>query len=714
MLRRGRVVSADAAIDALWPAGRRGTPRPPCRTTSSGSAAACPTGSIESTGDGYRLEPPRIDLDADRLAAALQRRTPRRSATLATIDAVLDAVARPGVPGARRRRRRAGRAARLDELRLRALEARAERRLAAGDTDGLVAELAALADDEPLRERPRALLMAALAATGRHAEALRVYDDFRRLLGDELGIEPSPALAAQHAELLAGAGGVTAWAPASRLPVPATSLVGRDDARRRGRRRWSTATGWSRWSDRAASARPGCSSRSATGCAAARPDRPVVLCELATATEESAVDVVAAALGDRRPPGRRLAERVAAVLGDTELVLLLDNCEHVLDPVAELVDRLLARCPNVTRRGDEPGAAAGAGRAVCAVPTAAVGRRRRGRPSQLFVERARAVAPGFEPEPASWRRSPRSCAASTGCRWPSSWPRPACTPTTWPRWPPASTTASRCCRRVPHLVPPRLARRRRVVVVRAARRRACSGSSPTCRCSPGRSPSPTRRPSAASTEAVTAALAQLVERSLVLRAPDRRYVLLETLRAFGAEQLAADGRADASRASATPTTRSPGSSRRPPAARAGPTAIAEIDAAIPELRTALGWLLDHDEVEPPVGWSPPCSTTASCGCAPTCWRGPSGWPTPTRGPQPDGARVWAVARVRRVDGRRHRPRPACAARGRCGSPSGPAATSRPRWPTICGNVALFEGRLDDAARGTGEPSTRPPTIRRNA
>ena len=47
-------------------------------------------------------------------------------------------------------------------------------------TDGLVAELAALADEEPLRERPRELLMSALAATGRHAEALRVYDDFRR------------------------------------------------------------------------------------------------------------------------------------------------------------------------------------------------------------------------------------------------------------------------------------------------------------------------------------------------------------------------------------------------------------------------------------------------------------------------------------------------------------------------------------------------------
>ena len=76
----------------------------------------------------------------------------------------------------------------LAEVRVRAAEARAERRLAAGATDGLIAELAAMADDDPLRERPRELLMSALVATGRNAEALRVYDDFRRLLAEELGI----------------------------------------------------------------------------------------------------------------------------------------------------------------------------------------------------------------------------------------------------------------------------------------------------------------------------------------------------------------------------------------------------------------------------------------------------------------------------------------------------------------------------------------------
>ena len=92
---------------------------------------------------------------------------------------------------------------RFDELRMRAVEVRAECRLAAGRGDDVVVELAALAAEEPLRERPRALLMTALTRAGRTVEALRVYDDFRRLLSDELGIEPSPVLAAQHADLLA-------------------------------------------------------------------------------------------------------------------------------------------------------------------------------------------------------------------------------------------------------------------------------------------------------------------------------------------------------------------------------------------------------------------------------------------------------------------------------------------------------------------------------
>ena len=71
--------------------------------------------------------------------------------------------------------------------------------------------------------------MAALAAEGRTADALRVFDDFRRVLGDELGIEPSPALAAQHAALLEGIVGLRPGRP----PQPA---AGRRDVA------WSGAT----------------------------------------------------------------------------------------------------------------------------------------------------------------------------------------------------------------------------------------------------------------------------------------------------------------------------------------------------------------------------------------------------------------------------------------------------------------------------------------
>ena len=194
-------MSADAAIEALWPERRPRDPAAALHNHLFRLRRGLPDGVIESTGDGYRLDPSSIDLDADRLAAALNARD---QPTSPAIDDVLARWQGPAYPELADVDDGRAESTRLDELRIRAVEARAERRLAAGATDGLVVELAALADEEPLRERPRALLMAALAASGRTVEALRVYDDFRRRLGDELGIEPSPALAAQHAALLGG------------------------------------------------------------------------------------------------------------------------------------------------------------------------------------------------------------------------------------------------------------------------------------------------------------------------------------------------------------------------------------------------------------------------------------------------------------------------------------------------------------------------------
>jgi DNA-binding SARP family transcriptional activator len=85
-------------------------------------------------------------------------------------------------------------ARRLEELRLSALERRLDAELALGGGAGLVGELEALAREHPLREAFRAQLMLALYRTGRQAEALDVYRETRRLLVDELGVEPGPAL----------------------------------------------------------------------------------------------------------------------------------------------------------------------------------------------------------------------------------------------------------------------------------------------------------------------------------------------------------------------------------------------------------------------------------------------------------------------------------------------------------------------------------------
>ena len=389
VLHRGRVVSVDAAIEALWPAR---SPRDPVAALQNHlfRLRRVLPDAIESAGNGYRLDPSSIELDADRLAAAVE------SADLATIDEILARWQGPAFPDLADVDDGRAESARLDELRIRAVETRAESRLSVGATDGLVVELVALADHEPLRERPRSLLMAALAASGRNAEALRVYDDFRRRLGDELGIEPSPALAAQHASLLSGVDD-DAWAPASRLPVAVTSLVGRDALVVEvlavvAAHRLVTLLG------------PGGVGKTrmlgeiGRRLRAERPDRPVVMCELATADEESVVDVVAAALGIEGRPDVGLADRVAAVLGDTEIVVLLDNCEHVLDPVAALVERLLATCPNVRLVATSRERLRVAGEQLCIVPT--LGTSSDGAPAvQLFVERAGAVAPGFDPGP---------------------------------------------------------------------------------------------------------------------------------------------------------------------------------------------------------------------------------------------------------------------------------------------------------------------------
>jgi DNA-binding SARP family transcriptional activator len=92
--------------------------------------------------------------------------------------------------------------ARLEELRLAALEDRIEADLALGRHGRLVAELEALVLEHPLRERLRGQLMLALYRSGRQAEALAAYQEARRVLVDDLGIDPSPSLARLETAIL--------------------------------------------------------------------------------------------------------------------------------------------------------------------------------------------------------------------------------------------------------------------------------------------------------------------------------------------------------------------------------------------------------------------------------------------------------------------------------------------------------------------------------
>ena len=214
---------------------------------------------------------------------------------------------------------------------------------------------------------------------------------------------------------------------------------------------------------------------------------------------------------------------------------------------------MLAGCPNVTIVATSRERLRVAGEQLCPVPTLPAGDDES--PAVvLFVERARAVAPGFEPDAVRAggdrrdRASPRRAAAGDRAG------RGAAAHARVERGGGRARPAVRAAAAgLSDLVPPRLVARGGVVVVRLARRRRCSECSSTLSVFAG--------PFTAADAAAVCGVGrgrrrhlavQLVERSLVQRAPGRRYVLLETLRAFGAEQLTDCRRRRPTSGSATP------------------------------------------------------------------------------------------------------------------------------------------------------------------
>ena len=199
LLCAGEVVSSDRLIDELW--GERPPPSgiDALQMSVSRLRKVLPEGTVVTEGRGYRLAASREQIDAgrfERLAgegrAALSEGDPESAGRL--LREALGLWSGPALADFGYEPFAQGEIARLEELRVLAIEDGLEADLACGRSAELVGELEALVGAHPLRERMRGQLMRALYRSGRQAEALGAYQDARRALVDELGIEPSPAL----------------------------------------------------------------------------------------------------------------------------------------------------------------------------------------------------------------------------------------------------------------------------------------------------------------------------------------------------------------------------------------------------------------------------------------------------------------------------------------------------------------------------------------
>jgi predicted ATPase/DNA-binding SARP family transcriptional activator len=375
----------------------------------------------------------------------------------------------------------AGTITRLSELRLAATEERIEADLALGRAGELAPELEELAAEHPLRERLRGQLMRALQRAGRQADALQAFEETRRRLAEELGADPSPGLSAIYLAILRGElPGTTAagpgWALASgtaaepsswtaaepssgaaggpsprgaadtvpgaarpqltraglgALPAQITSFVGREDeldqvARLLAGARLVTLTG------------PGGAGKtrlSVEAGARIADDVPGGVWFVPLAPVRDAADVpqaILAALGadgawsaDPAEAARLAAleplDRLSEMLAGRSLVLVLDNCEHVLDAVARLAVRVLADEPGVRILATSREPIGLTGETLCPVPSLSLPPEGAG-PGQvasspavrLFADRAAAVRPGFRIDDQTADPVARICRALDG------------------------------------------------------------------------------------------------------------------------------------------------------------------------------------------------------------------------------------------------------------------------------------------------------------
>ena len=403
LLHRRRVVSIDRLADMVWPD----------RDAPAGTAALqsllfrlrqrVPGLTVEHRPPGYLLHVDESDLDVDRFERLLWDATAAKThdvpAAIAAIESALSLWR--GEPFGDLVDTDDGRVEieRLHDLYLRAMEERFDLLVRSDRADEVLADLQAFVAREPLRELPRRVLIDALAATGRRADALRVFDDYRKDLARELGVAPSAELRARHDALLHEPDdAVASDAPTHRLavPRPTSSFVGREDlvaalADRLDRARLVTLIG------------PGGVGKTRLAMETMHRIAPefagdVAFCDLTAAGPVPVVRVVIGALGVEERAGQDDLSRVADVLRHRRCLLVLDNCEHVIDETAELAERLIRHTERLVVIASSRERLAVDGEQLLVVPPLALATDDDTSPAlQLLLDRANAVR-DFSPD----------------------------------------------------------------------------------------------------------------------------------------------------------------------------------------------------------------------------------------------------------------------------------------------------------------------------
>ncbi|HEX2753860.1 MAG TPA: BTAD domain-containing putative transcriptional regulator [Candidatus Limnocylindrales bacterium] len=385
LIRPNRVISAEELIDAIWGEDAPRTARNVLqahvahlrRVLRAGGPGAAER--LETRGAGYRIRVEAGEFDADVFAAEVTEvRRRQRANPVAAADLLRHALGLWRGSAFEDVDIRAGSDSgvidRLEDFRLGALETRSELDLRLGRVADVIGDLERLVAEHPFRERFHGLLMLALYRAGRQADALDAYHRARAVLDEELGVEPGPELRAlqlailrQDRELMAddsrigalvngdddgtGADEATdgrphATAVPNNLPVELTPFIGRDRELAGllallGEERLVTVTGVggtgkTRFARQAASLAldsfPG----------------GAWFIDLAPVPDgDRILPTLAAAVGVPEQGGRSLFDTVVGAVGQSRLLLVIDNCEHVIDASARLIDGMLRAVPGL-------------------------------------------------------------------------------------------------------------------------------------------------------------------------------------------------------------------------------------------------------------------------------------------------------------------------------------------------------------------------------